>query len=112
GEGVAWGFCALGGAMVVALVALRSGDLAAAPVAVMGAGAAIAAAVGRVRNRPQVSYPWLLFSLACVAFIVGAVLRQVLAGLSLAPLADVPNPSGYLATTASLVRALRRPQSR
>ena len=67
GEGVAWGFCALGGAMVVALVALRSGDLAAAPVAVMGAGAAIAAAVGRKRNRPQVSYPWLLFSLACVA---------------------------------------------
>ena len=28
GEGVAWGFCALGGAMVVALVALRAGDLA------------------------------------------------------------------------------------
>ena len=111
GEGVAWGFCALGGAMVVALVALRSGELAAVPVAVMGAGAAIAAAVGRTRNRPQVSYPWLLFSLACVGFIAGAVLRQVLAGSQLAPLADVATLAGYLATTAGFVGLLRCRQS-
>ena len=45
-ETVAWVYCALGAAMVVALVALRDTELAAAPVAVMGIGAAIAAAVG------------------------------------------------------------------
>jgi diguanylate cyclase (GGDEF)-like protein len=108
---VAWGFCAFGGAMVVALVALRSGDLAAGPVAVMGVGAAVAAAVGRRRNRPEVSYPWLLFSLACVGFIVGAVLRQALAGHPLAPLADVATLAGYLATAAAFIGLLRCRQS-
>ncbi len=110
-EVAAWLFCALGLAMVVALVALRQGDLAAAPVAVMGAGAAVAAAVGRVRNRPQVGYPWLLFSLACVAFIAGAVLRQVLAGSPLAPLADIATLSGYAATLAAFLGLLRSRQA-
>jgi diguanylate cyclase len=107
GELVAWGYCALGAAMVVALVALRDTDLAAVPVAAMGIGAAVAAAVGRVRNSPDVTYPWLLFSLACVAFIVGAVLRQVLVGHQLAPLADVATLAGYGATTASFIGLLR-----
>src|SRR4051794_60277 len=97
--------------MVVALVALRSGDLAAAPVAVMGAGAAVAAAAGRARNRPQVGYPWVLFSLACVAFILGAVLRQVLADHTLAPLADVATLSGYAATLGAFIGLLRCRQS-
>ena len=110
-EGAAWMFCALGLAMVVALVALRGGDLAAVPVAVMGAGAAVAAALGRVRNRPEVGYPWVLFSLACVAFILGAVLRQVLAGHTLAPLADVATFSGYAATLAAFIGLLRCRQS-
>jgi diguanylate cyclase (GGDEF)-like protein len=110
-ELVAWVYCAFGGALVVALVALRETDLAAIPVAVAGLGAAIAAALGRVRNRPQVSYPWLLFSLACVGFIVGAVLRQVLAGQALAPLADVATMAGYAATMGGFIGLLRGRQS-
>ncbi|MEO7980027.1 MAG: EAL domain-containing protein, partial [Sporichthyaceae bacterium] len=86
-------------------------DLAAIPVAVMGAGAAVAAALGRVRNKPQVGYPWVLFSLACVAFILGAVLRQVLAGEALAPLADVATLAGYAATLAAFLGLLRSRQS-
>ncbi|MEO7981345.1 MAG: hypothetical protein ABI807_10710, partial [Sporichthyaceae bacterium] len=43
GEAAAWLFGALGLAMMVSLVALRGEDLAAIPVAVMGAGAAVAA---------------------------------------------------------------------
>ncbi len=107
----AWLFGALGLAMVVAAVGLRHGDLAALPVAVMGAGAAVAAALGRVRNRPQVGYPWVLFSVACVAFIVGAVLRQALSGHPLAPVADVATMSGYAATTAAFIGLLRCRQS-
>jgi len=110
-ETVAWVYCALGAAMVVALVALRDTELAAAPVAVMGIGAAIAAAVGSVRNRPQVATPWRLFSLACLAFIVGAVLRQVLAGNVLSPLADAATLSGYAATLSAFIGLLRCRQS-
>ena len=110
-EAVAWVYCALGAAMLVALVALRETDLAAAPVAVMGIGAAIAAAVGSVRNRPQVASPWRLFSLACLAFIVGAVLRQTLAGSSLSLLADAATLSGYAATLMAFIVLLRCRQS-
>src|SRR5689334_6718000 len=110
-EAAAWLFCALGLAMVVALVALRDSEVAAVPVAVMGSGAAVAAALGRVRNRPQVGYPWVLFSLACVGFIVGAVLRQALAGTPLAPLADAATLSGYAATLAAFIGLLRCRQS-
>ncbi len=110
-EAVAWTFCALGAAMVVTLVALRDTGLAAAPVAVMGVAAAVAAAAGRLRNRPQVGYPWVLFSLACVAFIAGAVLRQVLHSTPMAPLADVATMSGYAATVGAFVGLLRARQS-
>ncbi len=110
-ETVAWVYCALGAAMVVALVALRDTELAAAPVAVMGLGAAIAAAVGSVRNRPQVATPWRLFSLACMAFIVGAVLRQVLADSPISALADVATLSGYAATLSAFICLLRCRQS-
>ena len=110
-EAVAWVYCALGAAMVVALVALRDTGLAAAPVAVMGLGAAIAAAVGSVRNRPQIATPWRLFSLACLAFIVGAVLRQVLADTPISALADAATLSGYAATMAAFIRLLRCRQS-
>ncbi len=110
-EAVAWVYCALGAAMLVALVALRDTDLAAVPVAVMGAGAAIAAGVGSVRNRPQVAYPWRLFSLACVAFIVGAVLRQVLADTPFSLLADAATMSGYAATLVAFIGLLRCRQS-
>ena len=109
--GAAWAFAALGGAMALTLVALRDSDLAAAPVAVMGVGAAAAAAVGRARNRPQVGGPWVLFSLACIAFIVGAVLRQALAGSVLAPAADAATLSGYAATVTAFVLLLRSRQS-
>jgi diguanylate cyclase len=106
-QGAACAFAALGAAMAIALVALRDSDLSAAPVAVMGIGAAVAAATGRIRNRPQVGAPWVLFSLACLAFIVGAVLRQVLAGSPLAPAADAATLSGYAATVAAFVVLLR-----
>jgi diguanylate cyclase (GGDEF)-like protein len=110
-EAAAWLFCALGLGMVVALVALRGSELAAVPVAVMGAGAALAAATGRVRNRPQVGYPWVLFSLACVAFILGAVLRQALEGSPLAFAADAATLSGYAATLGAFIGLLRCRQS-
>ena len=77
----------------------------------MGIGAAVAAAVGSVRNRPQVATPWRLFSLACLAFIVGAVLRQVLAGGPVSALADVATLSGYAATMAAFIGLLRSRQS-
>jgi diguanylate cyclase (GGDEF)-like protein len=109
--GGAWAFAALGGAMAVALVALRDSDLAAAPVAVMGVAGAVAAAAGRVRNRPQLGLPWAMFSLACLAFIVGAVLRQLLAGSPLAPAADAATLSGYAATVLAFVGLLRSRQS-
>ena len=110
-EAVAWVYCALGAAMLVALVALRETDLAAVPVAVMGIGAAIAAAVGSVRNRPQVAYPWRLFALACLAFIIGAVLRQVLADTPFNILADAATLSGYAATLMAFIGLLRCRQS-
>lgn len=111
-EALAWGFAALGAACVVAGVALRATELATLPVAVMGMGAAVATATGRRLNRPQVRGPWTLFTLACAAFIVGAVLRQTLHGTAYAPAADLATLSGYAATLAAYVGLLRSRQSR
>jgi diguanylate cyclase (GGDEF)-like protein len=108
---VAWAYLALGGVMTLALVALRNSDYAALPTAVVGIGAAVCALVGRLRNRPQVTLPWTLFGLAAVAFLIGAVLRQVLAGQPLAPLADVATMSGYGSMLVAYVALLRRRQT-
>ncbi|MGH8968902.1 MAG: putative bifunctional diguanylate cyclase/phosphodiesterase [Actinomycetes bacterium] len=110
-EAVAWAYVAIGGGMVVALVALRESPLSALPVAIMGVTAALSALVGRVRNRPRVTLPWTLFGAACAAFIVGAVLRQVLAQGAAAPLADLATLSGYAATLAGYVALLRSRRS-
>jgi diguanylate cyclase (GGDEF)-like protein len=111
-EALAWGFVAMGAAWVVAGVALRATELATLPVAVMGIGAAAATAAGRRLNRPQVRGPWTLFTLACAAFIVGAVLRQALAGTAWATAADLASLAGYAATLAAYVGLLRSRQSR
>jgi len=107
---VAWVYCAFGAAMAVALVVLRDSDLAAAPVALAGIAAAGAAAYGRWRNRPAVAWPWAFFATACVSFIVGAVLRQVLAGTPWSPLADIATMTGYAVALAAFVGLLRRRQ--
>jgi diguanylate cyclase (GGDEF)-like protein len=108
---IAWAYLGVGAAMAVALVALRDSGLAALPVAVMGVAATVAATAGRIRNRPQVGYPWAFFAAACLSFIVGAVLRQLLAGQPLAPVADVATLAGYAATMGGFVGLLRSRQS-
>ncbi len=105
-------FYAFGGLMAITLVLLRHVPLAAAPVAVTGIAAAIASVVGLRLNRPQVTLPWAMFAFACTAFIAGAMLRQVLSGGALEPLADVASMSGYVATSIGFVGLLRCRQSR
>jgi diguanylate cyclase (GGDEF)-like protein len=106
---VAWlylGFCVL---MAVGLVALRGSALVAAPFALTGVGTTVAVLVGRRLNRPAVTLPWTVCAVACTAFIVGAVLRQVLAGQPLAPLADAATLTGYAGTlTAFIALTLNR----
>jgi len=109
-DAVAWGYCAFGAAMAVALVVLRHSDLAAAPVALAGIAAAAAAAYGRWRNRPAVAWPWACFATASLSFIVGAVLRQVLSGTPWSPLADIATMTGYAVALAAFVGLLRRRQ--
>ena len=95
--------CAPGGGLVV----LRDTGLATVPITLVGLTTAVAVVVGRARHRPTVTFPWTMFALACVAFIVGAGLRQALDGQPIAPLADVFSLSGYAAMFIAFVALLR-----
>src|SRR3954451_4467887 len=92
---VAWLFLGFSVLMSVALVLLRSTVLAAAPFALVGIGTSVALLVGRRLNRPAVTLPWTICAGMSVAFIVGALLRQLLVGRPLAPLADLATLFGY-----------------
>jgi diguanylate cyclase (GGDEF)-like protein len=104
-----WSFAYLGygAAMALALVVLRDTELATVPITLVGLTTALAVIVGRYRHRPRVTFPWTIFAMACVAFIVGAGLRQALDGRSIAPLADVFSLSGYAAMFTAFVALLR-----
>jgi diguanylate cyclase len=111
--GAAWSFAYLGygATMALALVALRSSDLATIPLAVVGLGTCVAVFVGRRRFRPSVTFPWTMFGLSAVAFVLGAGLRQVLVGQPAAPLADAFSLAGYAGTLAAFVALLRNRRS-
>ncbi len=104
---VAWVHCGLGASMAAALVLLRSTELAAIPVAIVGLTTAVATVVGRVRNRPAVSRPWTLLAASCVLFVAAAVLRPTLAGTVLSPLTDAVTLAGYGALLGGLIGLLR-----
>jgi diguanylate cyclase (GGDEF)-like protein len=104
-----WSFAYLGfgAAMTLALVGLRNTGLSPVPISLIGLTTAAAIIVGRRRHRPTVMFPWTLFAVASVAFILGAAARQLLDGQPIAPLADVFTLSGYAATFVAFVGLLR-----
>ena len=107
--GAAWSFAYLGygATMALALVGLRNTGLATVPITLVGLTTAVAVIVGRRRHRPTVTVPWTLFAVACVAFILGAGLRQALDGQAMAPVANVFSLSGYAAMFMAFVALLR-----
>jgi diguanylate cyclase (GGDEF)-like protein len=92
---VAWLFLGFSAAMSAALVVLRDTDLVAVPFVAVGVATAVALLVGRRVNRPEETRPWTVAAGMCLAFLTGAVLRQVLVGSRLAPLADAATLCGY-----------------
>jgi diguanylate cyclase (GGDEF)-like protein len=104
---LAWVDCALGLSMAIALVLLRDTELAALPLAVVGVFTAVAVVTGTLRNRPAVSAPWVMFALACMAFMTGSLLRQVLLGQPLVFLADIASMSGYALMLGAFLALLR-----
>src|SRR5471030_2019892 len=107
--GAAWSFAYLGygATLALALVVLRDTPLATLPIALIGLTTAVAVIAGRRRHRPTVSFPWTVFALTSVAFILGAGLRQVLDGQPLAPLANVFTLAGYAGMLLAFVSLLR-----
>ena len=104
---LAWSYVVLAFLLALLLVALRNSSLAAIPLIVAGVGSTVLIMVGRARNRPSTRLPWTLYAASCSVFILGAVLRQLLAGSHLAPLADVASLSGYGLVLAAFIVILR-----
>ena len=104
---LAWSYVVLAVLLAQLLVALRHTDWAALPLTVVGVGSTVLILVGRARNNPSSRLPWTLYSASCGVFILGAVLRQVLVGTHLAPLADGATLSGYGLVLAAFITMLR-----
>ncbi len=104
---LAWSYVGLAVLLAQLLVALRNSAWAALPLTVVGVGSTVLILVGRARNHPSSRLPWTLYSASCGVFILGAVLRQVLVGTHLAPLADVATLSGYGLVLAAFITMLR-----
>ena len=104
---LAWSYVALAVLLAQLLVALRNSEWAALPLTVVGVGSTALILVGRARNNPSSRLPWTLYAASCGVFILGAVLRQVLAGTDLAPLADVATLTGYGLVLAAFITMLR-----
>ena len=104
---LAWCYVGLSVLLALLLVLLRDSSLAAIPLAVVGVGSTVLILVGLARNRPSTRLPWNLYAASCSVFILGAVLRQVLVGTELAPLADVASLSGYGLVLAAFIAILR-----
>ena len=111
GAASSFAYLAYGAAMALALIVLRATELATIPITLVGLSTAAAVFVGRRRHRPAVTFPWTLFAVASVAFIVGAGLRQALVGEPVAPLADVFTLSGYACLLVAFVALLRNRRS-
>jgi diguanylate cyclase len=107
--GAAWSFAYLGygATMALALIVLRDTGLATVPITLVGFTTAAAVIVGRRRHRPTVTFPWTMFALSCICFILGAGLRQALDGQAIAPLADVFSLAGYATTFLAFIALLR-----
>jgi diguanylate cyclase len=107
--GAAWSFAYLGygATMALSLVVLRDTGLATLPITLVGLTTAVAVCVGRWLHRPTVTFPWNMFAFACVAFIVGAGLRQALDGTPTAPVANVFTLAGYAGMFIAFVALLR-----
>lgn len=103
---VAWVYLAAGAALTLAALALLETELAHLPVTVAGVAAAVAAVRGVRGNRPRPARPWHLLTAACIAFVVGAGLRQVSAGTPWSWVADVASLSGYGALLAGFLGLL------
>jgi diguanylate cyclase (GGDEF)-like protein len=104
---LAWSYVALAVLLAQLLAALRNSDWAAIPLTVVGVGSTVLILVGRARNNPSSRLPWTLYAASCSVFILGAVLRQVLVGTHLAPLADVATLTGYGLVLAAFITMLR-----
>ncbi|MEP6760185.1 MAG: EAL domain-containing protein [Sporichthyaceae bacterium] len=107
----AWSFVGFGAFLAVLLLLLRESPAATVPTIVAGIAGTGAILAGIGRNRPERPLPWALFAGASVSFIVGAMLRQVLAGRPEAPLSDVASLLGYALTVAAVLAILRARQS-
>ena len=103
----AWSYVGFAMSLGVLLVLLRDTSMATAPTAAAGISGVGAILFGIVRHRPERRLPWLLFAAACLGFIVGAFLRQALAGRPEAPLADVASLVGYGMTVGAVLAILR-----
>ena len=104
---LAWSYVGLAVLLALLLVVLRSSPFAALPLAVVGVGSTALILVGRSRNHPSTRLPWTLYAASCSVFILGAVLRQLLVGTDLAPLADAASLSGYGLVLAAFIAILR-----
>src|SRR4249919_3100525 len=107
--GAGWSFAYLGygAAMALALVVLRNTGLAALPITLVGLTTTAAVLVGRRRHRPTVTFPWTLFAISSVGFILGAGLRQALDGQPAAPVANAFTLAGYACMFLAFVALLR-----
>jgi len=107
GAGWSFGYLGYSAAMVLALVVLRDTGLATLPIALVGLTTAVAVVVGRRLHRPRTTFPWTVFALSCVAFILGAGLRQALDGQPTAPVANIFTLAGYAGMLLAFVGLLR-----
>jgi len=103
----AWSFVGFAMSLGVLLVLLRNSSAATVPTTVAGVAGTVAILAGLVRNRPERRLPWALFAAASIGFILGAFLRQMLAGRPEAPLADAASLAGYGMTVAAVLAILR-----
>lgn len=103
----AWLFVGFGLTVGLAQVGLRDSVVDFLPLVVMGLAAAAAVTTGVVLNRPVARAPWVLIAFACIVFVVGGALRQLLAGTAMAPVADAATFAGYAASLVAFVMLLR-----
>jgi diguanylate cyclase len=104
---LAWSYVGLAFLLALLLVALSPSPLAPLPLTVVGVASPVLILVGRRRNRPSTGVPWALYAASCAVFIVGAVLRQVLAETPLAPAADAATLTGYALVLSAFIAILR-----
>lgn len=108
----AWKVFAAAGLVLTAVYALDVSLAVSALVwAVIAVGTIVALAAGPRLHRVRLRRPWWLFVVACTLFLLGALLREVLAGSAALWLPDLFTLPGYGVLLAGLV-VLQHPETR